>query len=118
MQHDPRILLWDVERAGADIDRFTAGMERDDWLRDRRTQAAVERMFEIIGEALNRLSNSNPEHAARIPDLPKIIGFRNILAHGYDIVAPEDVWFYARNDLPLLRAVVQALLRELGPPEP
>ncbi len=113
MSPDPRILLWDVERAGADIQCFTDGMERDDWLRDQRTQAAVERKFEIIGEALNRLDKTHPECAARIPDLPRIIGFRNILAHGYDIVVPEDVWDYVQNDLLVLRTIVQTLLREM-----
>ncbi len=117
MQHDLCALLWDIERAGADIEGFTKGMGHGDWLRDRRTQAAVERKFEIIGEALNRLDKSHPEYAARIPDLSRIIGFRNILAHGYDIIAPEDVWDYSRNDLPVLRAVVKALLSELGPPK-
>ena len=63
---------------------------------------------------MKRLRSNHPEHAARIPDLPRIIGFRNILAHAYDGVAPEDVWNYARNDLPELRRTVQALLVELG----
>ena len=55
MQPDPRALLADVEQAGADIEYFTAGMSREAYLDDIRTQAAVERKFEIIGEALNRL---------------------------------------------------------------
>ncbi len=113
MRCDPRVLLWDIEQAGADIRRFTDSMERNAYLEDRRTQAAVERKFEIIGEALNRLQKSHPEHATRIPDLHRIIGFRNVLAHGYDSVMPEDVWDYARNDLPELRRVVQTLLAEL-----
>ncbi len=117
MHRDPRVLLWDIERASDDIERFTEGMERDTWLQDRRTQAAVERKFEIIGEALNRLQGSHPEQAARIPDLRRIIGFRNILARGYDIIVPEDVWDYARHDLPILRAVVRAMLGELGAAE-
>ncbi len=117
MRRDPRVPLWDVEQAGADIERFIEDMDRDVWLQDRRTQAAVERKFEIIGEALNRLHKSHPEHAEQIPDLPRIIGFRNVLAHGYDSIVPEDVWDYARNDLPALRVVVQAMLNELGPTE-
>ena len=110
MRRDPRVPLWDVEQAGADIERFIEGMGHDAWLQDRRTQAAVERKFEIIGEALNRLHKSHPEHADRIPNLPRIIGFRNVLTHGYDSIVPEDVWDYARTDLPALRVVVQAML--------
>ncbi len=115
MRSDPRVPLWDVEQTGADIERFIEDMDRDAWLRDRRTRAAVERKFEISGEALNRLYRSHPEHADQIPDLPRIIGFRNVLAHGYDSIVPEDVWDYARNDLPALRSVVQAMLNALEP---
>ncbi len=112
MRRDPRVTLWDVEQAGADIERFIKDLDRDAWL-----QAAVERKFEIVREALNRLHKSHPEHADRIPDMPGIIGFRTVLAHGYDSIVPEDVWDYARNDLPALRVVVQAMLGDLGPPE-
>ena len=55
MRPDPRILLADADRAAADIVRFTGGMNREAYVGDARTQAAVERKFEIIGEALNRL---------------------------------------------------------------
>ena len=117
MHRDPRVPLWHIEQAGADIERFIEGMDRDAWLRDPKTQAAVERKCGIISEALNRLHDSHPEHAARIPDLRSMIDFRNILAHGYDIVVPENIWDYARNNLPALRAVVQAMLDEPEPPE-
>ena len=46
MHRDPRVPLADVEQAGADIERFTAGMTRDAYLRDELTQAAVERKFD------------------------------------------------------------------------
>ena len=48
-------------------------------------QAAVERKFEVIGEALNRIYRED-EDLAQIRDYSRIIGFRNILAHGYDVV--------------------------------
>ena len=92
MNRDPRVLLADVARAGADIQRFIEGMERATYLRDRLTQAAVKRKSEIIGEAVNRLHHAHPELAARIADLRRIINFRNLLAYGYDHVAPENVW--------------------------
>ena len=55
MRPDPRVLLVDIDRAGADIVRFTGCMDGDAYAEDALTQAAVERKFEIIGEALNRL---------------------------------------------------------------
>ena len=117
MRRDPRILLTDIEQAGADIEIFTAGMDSDAFAADARTRAAVERKFEIIGEAVNRLHKDHPELANRIPDMRRIVDFRNFLAHGYDDVAPRLVWLYASRSLPQLRDVVQALLADLGPLE-
>ena len=117
MRPDPRILLADVDRAAADIVYFTEGMNREIYVGDARTQAAVERKFEIIGEALNRLHQMCPEIAGRIPPLREVVGFRNLLIHGYAIVIPDRVWDYAENDLPELHRIVRVLLAEMEPPE-
>lgn len=115
MRPDPRVLLADIDRAAADISRFTEGMTGDAYVGDALTQAAVERKFEIIGEALNRLHQSHPDLAERIPRLRRIIDFRNLLIHGYASVRPERVWDYVQNHLPKLRRIVSELLAELGP---
>jgi uncharacterized protein with HEPN domain len=73
-------------------------------------RAAVERQFEIIGEALNQLSKVDPELASAIPDLPRIVAFRNILIHGYATVDDALVWQVLRERLPELQRVMQALL--------
>lgn len=112
MQPDSRALLADVEQAGADIEYFTAG-----YLGDIRTQAAVERKFEVIGEALNRLRQINPEISSHITSLREIVDFRNVLIHGYATIMPGRVWDYVEYDLQVLRKQVHALLVELGPPE-
>ena len=77
-------------------------------------QAAVERKFEVIGEALSQLSKLDAELAARIPDLPQIVAFRNQLIHGYATVNLSTVWNIAQNSLPALLESVQVLLDELG----
>ena len=117
MLADPRVLLSDIDQAGADIERFIGGMDHGAYAGDARTQAAVERKFEIIGEALNRLQKIRPDLAERIPRHRRIIDFRNVLIHGYANVMPERVWDNAENHLPELRRIVQALLVELGPPD-
>jgi uncharacterized protein with HEPN domain len=76
-------------------------------------QAAVERKFEIIGEALSQLAKSDAALAARIPDLPQIVAFRNQLIHGYATVNVGTVWNIAQNAVPALIVTVQALLDEL-----
>ena len=109
MRRDARVLLTDIDQAGADSEIFTGGMDSA----EARTQAAVERKFEIIGEAVNRLHKDHPELARRILEMRRIVDFRNFLAHGYDDVAPRVVWLYASSSLPQSRNVVQALIAEL-----
>jgi len=91
MRADPRVLLADADQAGANSERFVKGMSRETYLTDERTQAAVERKFAIIGEALNRLHQTHPEIAARIPSLREIVSFRNLVIHGYAPVIPDRV---------------------------
>ena len=117
MQHDPRVLLKDIDQASTCIESFTEGMDIAAYIADIRTQSAVERKFEIIGEAVNRLQQLHPDFAERIPQMRKIIDFRNVLAHGYEQVVPERVWDYAQNHLPQLHQTVCALLTKLGPHE-
>ena len=99
-------LIFNVE----ELLSFVAGMSYEDYREDRKTQAAVERKFEIIGEALNRLSRINPELLSQITNYRSIISFRNILAHGYDSVEDRVVWGIVESDLDqLLRDVIRLL---------
>ena len=108
--------LWDAQQAAERIARFTAGRSFDDYLADEMLSAAVERQFEIIGEAFVCLRRIAPDIAAAIPDLSQIIGFRNVLVHAYGDVDSIEVWGTIQNDLPRLRACVADLLR--GAPGP
>lgn len=114
MQRDPRAFLWDVREAAVAIQSFTAGMDAAAYAANGMAQAAVERKFEIIGEALNQLSKLDAALAARIPDLPQIIAFRNQLIHGYATVNVATVWNVTQNALPPLISEVHTLLNELG----
>ena len=55
-------------------------------------RSAVERQFEIIGEACDQLAKTAPTLAERIPDLRRMVDFRNVLAHAYAIVDDALVW--------------------------
>ena len=114
MQRDPRAFLWDVREAARAIQLFTGGMEAAAYLANDMAQAAVERKFEIIGEALSQLAKADGALADRIPDLPKIVAFRNQLIHGYATVKAETVWNVLQNALPPLLSMVDTLLVELG----
>ncbi|ARV18200.1 hypothetical protein AEP_01248 [Curvibacter sp. AEP1-3] len=113
MQRDPRAFLWDVREAALAIQSFTAGLDVVAYVGNAMAQAAVERKFEIIGEALNQLSKLDAALASRIPDLPQIVAFRNQLIHGYATVSVSTVWNISHHALPPLLASVQKLLDEL-----
>ena len=114
MQRDPRAFLWDVREAALAIQSFTTGMDAATYAANPMAQAAVERKFEIIGEALNQLSKLDTAVTARIPDLAQIVAFRNQLIHGYATVNVSTVWHISQTALPALRDAVQGLLDELG----
>lgn len=114
MVRDPRAYLWDVREAALAIQAFTAGMDAAAYAGNAMAQAAVERKFEIIGEALNQLTKFDASISGRIPDLRHIVAFRNQLIHGYATVNPGTVWNAVKNALPSLVDTVQALLDELG----
>jgi uncharacterized protein with HEPN domain len=114
MQRDPRAFLWDVREAAQAIQSFTTGLDATAYVGNELVQAAVERKFEVIGEALNQLTKLDAPLAARIPDVPQVVAFRNQLIHGYATINPDTVWNIAQNALPCLLLAVQALLDELG----
>ena len=114
MSADAKKYLWDVREAAERINRFTSDRSFDDYLRDEMLRAAVERQFEIIGEALSQLSKRDPSSAKRIPDLARIVAFRNILIHGYATVDDRLVWGVLESQLPVLRQAVEAMLDGVG----
>jgi len=101
--------LWDASQAAERIARFTVDRDFDGYMADELSRAAVERQFEIVGEALGRLAREAPEIAAQIPDLGRIIAFRNMLIHGYASVDHVRVWGVIVGQLPQLRAVLSRL---------
>ncbi|MDX2257649.1 MAG: HepT-like ribonuclease domain-containing protein [Hyphomicrobiaceae bacterium] len=78
--------------AGEAIVAFTTGRTRQDLADDLLLRSAVERQFEILGEALRRLALIDPIVAGRITEHRRIIDFRNAIAHGYDSIDPDIVW--------------------------
>lgn len=92
---------------------FIEGLDLDRYAQSPLVASAVERKFEIIGEALNQLTKLDPELAARIPYAGRIVAFRNLLIHGYAVVEHARVFRTARESLPALRKQVATLLAEL-----
>jgi uncharacterized protein with HEPN domain len=74
VQRDARSYLWDVQQAAGAIIGFIAGLDVRTYAETEVVHSAVERKFEIIGEALSQLSKLDPVwHAARHHRLPQRI---------------------------------------------
>src|SRR5947209_1471150 len=116
MPLDPRKPLDDMRRAADFLLKLTAGRTLDDYRADEVLRMAVERKFEIIGEALNRLQKADSALAAQIPQHRQIISFRNVLIHGYDSIDEAVVWKIIQQDLPDLKQQVETMLAGLVGP--
>jgi uncharacterized protein with HEPN domain len=95
---------------------FVEGRSYGDYAGNLLLRSAVERQFEIIGEALNQLGKIEPRWAERIPELPQIVAFRNLLIHGYASVNDLTVWHTIEMSLPALYDTVTQLLDESDMP--
>jgi uncharacterized protein with HEPN domain len=114
MPRDPKCYLWDARNAADAVTRFTHGKAFEAFLTDDLLRAAVERQFEIVGEALRQLSQIDSTLASRIPHLRRIVAFRNILVHGYASIDHENVWHVIQVELPALQGTLGALLAPDG----
>ena len=81
MHADARKLLWDGQRAAERVARFTQGKTFSEYEADELLRSG-ERQFAIVGEALKQLRRIDATTAAAIPELPRVIGFRNVPMHG------------------------------------
>ena len=102
--------LYDVLQAARAVTVFVTGRTLADYAADELLRSAVERKFEIMGEALNRIRRDDPDLLARIRDHRAIISFRNILIHGYDTIDDRIVWGVIQEGLAGLVEDVEALL--------
>ena len=101
-----------MKRAAERIARFTAGRTLEDYQSDDFLRSAVERQFEIVGEAVTRLIKVDSTIAQKITDYRKIAGFRNALVHGYDVIDDTISWDVVTTKLPILRRELDQLLAE------
>lgn len=112
MRPETAAALFDMERAAKRIVEATEGKTYVDYQADWYFQSAVERQFEVLGEALVRLRDLERPVFERIPDAPKIVGLRNVIIHGYDTVDPAILWSIVDEKLIDLRVALGELLDE------
>jgi len=114
MRPEGKKYLYDIRKAGELLAEFATGKTFADYAADALFRSAVERQFEVIGEALSQAIKLEPDLANSISEARRIISFRNILIHGYAAVSNQVVWDVLQKDLPRLRCEVDELLNEAG----
>jgi len=115
-QRDPGVYLEDIEYYAAAAVRFISSYSLEQYLADEKTRAAVERVLEICGEAMNSLHKVAARVADNIPHSRDIIGFRNILAHGYAELDHNKVYDIATKHVPALLSPVKQALKSFPDP--
>ena len=106
MPRDVAKYLHDIRAACDLIAEFTQGRTFEDYESDAMLRSAVERQFEIAGEALRNAVELEPSLLDKVSHARDIIAFRNRLIHGYSQVSNELVWGVVERDVATLRVEV------------
>lgn len=104
MPRDFALYLDDLILSCNRIMKFTAGLDQAAFVENDLVQAAVERQFTILGEAVRQMREHYPVRMRTFEDANKIVGIRNVIIHEYLYVNVEAVWSAVRSKIPELRA--------------
>ncbi len=105
-------LLLDALSASREIESYIAEASYEQLQSDRSLQLILERLYEIVGEALNQAEESDPTLRQRVPEVGDIIGMRNRIAHGYWEVSYRILWDTAIDKVPALAEHLERMLDE------
>ena len=111
MDREIKTWLFDVLSSIEEIDQFLPKGKRlfENYKNDLKTKRAVERNLEIIGEAIKRILDKDSNF--EISNSKKIVGLRNRIIHGYDMISDELIWGIIINDLPKLKSEISILFK-------
>lgn len=105
-----------LQQATLDACAFVEGLEKADFLKDKRTQQAVIMSLIIIGEAATKIMDTAPEFTQRHPEVPwrNMRGMRNRVAHGYFDINLDTVWETVQSALPALLVLLPGVREAAG----
>ena len=109
MDNEIKVWLFDIQNSIYEIrSYFDEDLDFEKYQNDIKTKRAVERNFEIIGEAVNRILKKDENFP--ITDSRKIIGLRNRIIHAYDFISDELIWSVLTESLPILEKEINIYL--------
>ena|SRR5437764_834337 len=112
MQLESRKLLQDALEAAIAVEEFTHGRVFEELSKEKLLRSAIYWQFALIGEALARLQKLDKGTFNRISESWRIVGFRNQILHGYDVIQDNITWQIIQDKLPILRRELKELLAE------
>ena len=110
--HDPRLTLEQMREFATKAHALTSGRFVEQLAADDMLRGALERYVSLVGEAATRLDRSFHDRHPQIP-WHRIVGMRNILVHGYDVVDDQVLWDTARLRTTELIAEIDRVLSEM-----
>ena len=110
---DPALTLRQIVEFADEIAALMARRVREDLDTKQEFRRALERCIGLVGEAATRLPEDWRASHAQIP-WRQIIAMRNVMIHGYDVVATDVLWDVAVNDIPGLRTAIGAFASGKG----
>jgi uncharacterized protein with HEPN domain len=112
MPRDPKLYLWEAHHALETLQDLPLPDTYQEYVVSKLHRYATERLLITVGEALARASALQPDLEQVLPDLRKIIGFRNIAVHGYHSIDNEQVWRIVQEDIAPLKQSIYNLLKD------
>jgi len=108
MKRDTNLFVQDILDYAKDIEDFSRGLTKEEFISNRLKQSAIIRCLEVIGEAVKNIPDSFRE---KYPEIPwkTISGFRDVLSHAYFGVILDRVWNIIKKDLPILKKQVEKI---------
>jgi len=102
MKKEIKIFIEDILESIKNIEEYVRGMDKEKFLGDNKTQDAVLRKLEVIGEAVKNIPDEVKEKYPEI-SWKRIAGMRDIIIHEYFGVNLKRVWKTVEDDLPELK---------------
>ncbi|MFA6376776.1 MAG: DUF86 domain-containing protein [Candidatus Paceibacterota bacterium] len=110
-KRNPEILVDDIAESISAIQEYTLNLGKKEFYGDKKTQDAVFKRIENMGEAVKGLPYS---FCRQYPDIPwkKIAGMRDVLVHDYFGIDTEKVWNVVVNEIPDLKEKIAKIADE------